>query len=217
MKLIERYKLDVDNPKGNGGFVWINSLFIEILTSDVKMLTFESLYSSLIVRLYDGGYIPKSEERQIEKIKYYLDNKTVLKLTDTNKYEELRVFTNGYYGRLGYWNKNLSDLVTQYTYQMWEDILDRNKTSNKITIVYIDTDRIFFKGDLDLFDIDFKYEIENIDQIYFKRVKQYIISKDGLISKRGYHIKGPKKYDDEGVVSEMRSINRSKKIDSILS
>ena len=72
-------------------------------------------------------------------------------------------------------------MVAQYLNSFYNDLLEVNK--NKI--LYIDTDTIFYCGELDLLGFNVNYDIEEIPYILIEELKRYVIKKEDFESK-GY-------------------------------
>jgi hypothetical protein len=67
MKLIESIKIRLLEDKDyiRRWFCWVNEDY-KILLEDINRLSFNSLYSNIIVGLYDSGYIDNKESSNIE-------------------------------------------------------------------------------------------------------------------------------------------------------
>jgi DNA polymerase elongation subunit (family B) len=198
MKLIDKYlsKIDLDNLKSYGGYNWINPYIKEVPLKNVMQLSFNSLYPNIICGIVESGLhkstscsdgLKKSLESFKEKFEYFDFNKRNLKLTNPSKYSELKKGINSFYGQLGFLSKtdmspNYPGFVTEYLRYYYDDLLSRNSGM----ILYIDTDTIFYVGEIDLLEFNIPYDIEHIDYIMFSEKKRYVMQKSEMITK-GYH------------------------------
>ena len=198
MKLLDKYKRAIDNPDyeftnsyQSGGFNWLNPIIKGVPMKDVKQLSFSSLYPNIICGLVESGYHEMASEKLklgmiefIEKFDYFSKNKLVIK-SDTNLYKEYKTYINSFYGTLGYMSKveeiDFITMVAQYLNAFYNDLLAVNK--NKI--LYIDTDTIFYCGELDLLGFNVNYDIEEIPYILIEELKRFVIKKEDFESK-GY-------------------------------
>ena len=198
MKLLDKYKVAIGNPDyeftnsyQSGGFNWLNPLIKGVPLKEVKQLSFSSLYPNIICGLVESGYHEMASEKLklgmiefIEKFDYFSKNKLVIK-SDTNLYKEYKTYINSFYGTLGYMSKiedvDFITMVAQYLNAFYNDLLEVNK--NKI--LYIDTDTIFYCGELDLLGFNVNYDIEEIPYILIEELKRFVIKKEDFESK-GY-------------------------------
>ena len=196
MKLLDKYKGAISNPDyeftnsyQSGGFNWLNPLIKGVPMKEVKQISFSSLYPNIICGLVESGYHEMASERVklgmiefIEKFDYFSKNKLVIK-SDTNLYKEYKTYINSFYGTLGYMSKvedvDFITMVAQYLNAFYNDLLEVNK--NKI--LYIDTDTIFYCGELDLLGFNVNYDIEEIPYILIEELKRYVIKKEDFESK----------------------------------
>lgn len=200
MKLIDKYlsKIDLSNLKNYGGYNWINPYIKEVPLKNVMQLSFNSLYPNIICGIVDSGLhdkdigaskdgLKKSLETFKETFEYYCNNRVSLKINNPEKYQELKKNINSFYGQLGFLSKtdmapNYPGFVTEYLRHYLDDLLSKNSGM----ILYIDTDRIFYVGEIDLLKFNIPYDIEQIDYIMFSEKKRYVMQKDEIIT-RGYH------------------------------
>ena len=219
-KLIELQESLTKDIKNNepitytGGFCWANDVFIDKILEDVNTLDYVSLYPNIVVMLYDEGFVDKSESENIEKIRYFLNNRKDLKL-DIAKYSDYKTFVNAYFGYLN--NRNIkinselskgliiSALICYYTKLLYEETLEINQN-----IIYIDTDRIFYIGDINLGDIDLESTKNRFDVLIMKQKKRYVAYDGHNITMKGVH-----KMKREEVENQMRSIIRNKKLNEL--
>ena len=225
MKLLDKYKRAIDNPDyeftnsyQSGGFTWLNPIIKGVPMKDVKQLSFSSLYPNIICGLVESGYHEMASEKlklgMIEfnqKFDYFSKNRSVLK-SDSEVYKEYKTYINSFYGTLGYMSKiedvDFITMVAQYLNAFYNDLLDVNK--NKI--LYIDTDTIFYCGELDLLGFNVNYDIEEIPYILIEEKKRYVIKKEDFESK-GY--RGYKGKNVQSAIDLLKTLVREDKIEKL--
>jgi len=99
--------------------------------------------------------------------------------------------------------------------------LIKNLLNSIDTWIYVDTDSIYFYGYIDFEKLDtflkkVSLRTSNVEFGYFKSKKNYIIYDDN-----GFNIKGFRKWGEtsdqrESIMSEIKMLNRDKKIDNLL-
>ena len=222
MKLLDKYKIAISNPDyeftnsyQSGGFNWLNPLIKGVPLKEVKQLSFSSLYPNIICGLVESGYHEMASEKLklgmiefIEKFDYFSKNKLVIK-SDTNLYKEYKTYINSFYGTLGYMSKiedvDFITMVAQYLNAFYYDLLEVNK--NKI--LYIDTDTIFYCGELDLLGFNVNYDIEEIPYILIEEKKRYVTKKEDFESK-GYRGKNV-----QSAIDLLKTLVREDKIEKL--
>ena len=196
MKLIEKYlsKVDFENIKTYGGYNYINPYIKEIPLKNVMQLSFNSLYPNIICGMVEAGIhktakenVQKSLESFKESFEYFDLNKRNLKLNDPDKYLEQKKNINSFYGKLGFLSNtdmapNYPGFVTEYLRHYYDDLLKRNQN----IILYIDTDTIFFAGEINLLEFNIPFDIENVEYVMFSEKKRYVMLKSEIVT-RGYH------------------------------
>lgn len=196
MKLIEKYlsKVDFENIKTYGGYNYINPYIKEVPLKNVMQLSFNSLYPNIICGMVEAGIhktakenVQKSLESFKESFEYFDLNKRNLKLNDPDKYLEQKKNINSFYGKLGFLSNtdmapNYPGFVTEYLRHYYDDLLKRNQG----IILYIDTDIIFFAGEIDLLEFNIPFDIENVEYVMFSEKKRYVMLKSEIVT-RGYH------------------------------
>ena len=222
MKLLDKYKKAIDNPDyeftnsyQSGGFNWLNPLIKGVPMKEVKQLSFSSLYPNIICGLVESGYHEMASEKLklgmiefIEKFDYFSKNRSVLK-SDSEVYKEYKTYINSFYGTLGYMSKiedvDFITMVAQYLNAFYYDLLEVNK--NKI--LYIDTDTIFYCGELDLLGFNVNYDIEEIPYILIEELKRYVIKKEDFESK------GYKGKNVQSAIDLLKTLVREDKIEKL--
>ena len=222
MKLLDKYKVAIGNPDyeftnsyQSGGFNWLNPLIKGVPLKEVKQLSFSSLYPNIICGLVESGYHEMASEKlklgMIEfnqKFDYFSKNRSVLK-SDSEVYKEYKTYINSFYGTLGYMSKiedvDFITMVAQYLNAFYNDLLEVNK--NKI--LYIDTDTIFYCGELDLLGFNVNYDIEEIPYILIEEKKRYVTKKEDFESK-GYRGKNV-----QSAIDLLKTLVREDKIEKL--
>ena len=221
MKLLDKYKIAISNPDyeftnsyQSGGFNWLNPLIKGVPLKEVKQLSFSTLYPNIICGLVESGYHEMASEKlklgMIEfnqKFDYFSKNRSVLK-SDSEVYKEYKTYINSFYGTLGYMSK-IEDVdfitIAQYLNAFYNDLLEVNK--NKI--LYIDTDTIFYCGELDLLGFNVNYDIEEIPYILIEEKKRYVTKKEDFESK-GYRGKNVQR-----AIDLLKTLVREDKIEKL--
>lgn len=207
MKLIEKYlnKIDLENIKICGGFNYLNPFIKDVALKNVNELSFNSLYPNIICGIVEAGLhnnlkdvepppgfpttsgIIKKLVEFKEKFEAFQRNRVDLKKNSPYRYAEIKAEINKFYGELYYMfpndKKNYAFIVTEYLKNYYEDLLECNPN----TILYIDTDTIYYTGEINLLDFNIPFEIENIDYIMFSDKKKYAMSKNNIMVTKGYH------------------------------
>jgi len=226
MKLLDKYKRAISNPDyeftnsyQSGGFNWLNPLIKGVPVKEVKQLSFSPLYPNIIYGLVESGYHEMASEKLklsmiefSEKFDYFSKNRSVLK-SDENLYKEYKTYINSFYGTLGYMSKvggevDFVTMVAQYLNAFYNDLLEVNK--NKI--LYIDTDTIFYCGELDLLGFNVKYDIVEIPYILIEEKKRYVTKKEDFEAK-GYH--GSKVKNVQRAIDLLKTLIREDKIEKL--
>jgi len=196
MKLIEKYlsKVDLGNIKNYAGYNWINPYIKDVPLKNVLQLSFNSLYPNIICGMVEAGVhktakenVQKSLESFKESFEYFDINKRNLKLNNPDKYLEQKKNINSFYGKLGFLSNtgmspNYPGFVTEYMRYYYDDLLKRNQN----IILHIDTDIVFYAGEIDLLGFNVPYDVESIDYIMFSEKKKYVMLKSEIVT-RGYH------------------------------
>jgi len=202
--MIQRY-IDRLGEKGSGGFfVWLDySMSCKIL-KNVKVLCFNKLYPTILMILYKKGIINIPED-DAKKMDHYLNN------IDLIKDDIDRMFVNGYYSKIDIDGRYK---ISYYAYLMYEEILEKNEN-----IIYIDTDSIYYIDNIDLFDIDLPFKIEELDYFVIANKKRFVQynSKKCIFEEKGFGRKttGLSTKSDK-YISEIRAEIRSDKLEKIL-
>jgi hypothetical protein len=225
--IIERY-VNKDNKELVGGFVHLNKKYTEILYKGVYKLEFKHLYSILIVRLYDAGYIKEEVvafaayfvhdalgfTEDIEKLKSYLFTQEHYQ----PKEEHWKFFVNGFFGKLYNRHANIANIIAIYMHLFYEELLEQ--TDN---ILYIDTDTIYYKDSLPqelLEELGLEYIITPVDYLYFLKKKCFVCVDETGFKAKGMIRKSGIMKEHQEIISNIKRIilaeYRNKQINSIL-
>lgn len=219
MKLIEKYKDRIDAYFQGyipGGFCWLNEDYKEILLENVNILNFTSLYPNIIVGLYDSGYIKEEESSNINRIRYFLENKNEIK-KENIVYIQEKTFINSYFGYLYKKYDNLyTGLITKYMDIFYTDFVKENSNN----LVYIDVDMIVYINDIKM-DIGLEFFLEKCEFFQINSKKRYVSFINNTFKVIGYNhrsnkikTKGDIKVDE--IKNKIISNIREKKLNKIL-
>jgi hypothetical protein len=164
-----------------GGFVYVN--IENILVDNINILSFCSLYPTIIKFLYQKNIIVNMVDYNLDSYSYLVDNFIILKNNlNIDEYKLLKIIINYKFGQLSKYfvkiGSNTSFIVSSFANVLMNKILELD---NKNNILYIDTDSIFyhnaFKVDLiyNMVDNLFRMELELNKTIYFIAKKRYIM------------------------------------------
>lgn len=208
------------------GFMWINDSIKSKIAEDIVITEYTNLYPHIIIDLFDNGFLPETESENISRIKFILENKEflTLKIQEDEQirqnWREAKQFINSYYGKLGnpfdMVNSKISShdpnsgIMAIRRLQKYLEIVYSNILSNNTSILYIDTDIIFSKGDINMdFSFDgIPYTKRNIDILVIENMKKYFYYDNGILEKRG-------SIDVDKYSTEIISIMRNRRLDNI--
>jgi hypothetical protein len=216
-KYLEKINFDYNTITTNYGYLYSKEDLFGNIIKDVKYIDFENLYSCLLIGFYDKGllcetvskYMDSSKEH-INDIKTYLRYKYEIKESSLNEYERLKVLTNSFISR--FFSKGessyLFNLCVLYLKEFYGEVLEFNKDN----ILYIDTDCIYYKGDIILPELPVLYHNKSeIDIMCFHGMKRYVGINNGKIISKGNFVR-----KDE-IVLKLKTELRESKINEILS
>jgi hypothetical protein len=198
------------------GFTYINPLIIDIPLKNVNSIKFGDLYPIILSGLVEEGYheiandkIKNSLIDYRKKVDFFINNKKELK-SNPNKYKELKKEINSFFGRLSYFNiieetPNYPLMVTKYMEKYYKDLLNVNKDK----ILYIDTDIVFYFGEIDILDIDIKYISKKIKYFLAKGEKKYLTFEDD------YFLRGLENNDAKEAINLIKNFIRNDKIEEL--
>lgn len=184
---------------------YINEIFREKLHEDIIKVDFKTLYSYVEITLFDCGLIDKKWQADIEKMRWFLENKENLKKSNDSKYEEYLIHCNSLYGKIR------SSLVCEYMSLYYKNLIEKYNDY----IIAINTDTIYFNfheieklREIEELN-DFDYSVFKVDYFYIEDQVKYIEQcGEIMIKKFGY--------TNDEVCNEIKSRIRNKKIDKLL-
>jgi hypothetical protein len=187
LKLL-RYKQS--NNIWNYGNIYLNDKYQNKICTNVKKITFYSLYPNLIIRLADNDIIKFNNNKYYLFFKYLYTNRA--KFKEYNTYIMVKIMINYFYGILSgeslQYFKNEKLINCQnfenfdiYKYGIYGNIL--NKLGDNL--IYLDTDEFYYKGDYE-FNFNLLFEIEDIDQLLIFQKKRYVEICNGTTKIKGF-------------------------------
>lgn len=187
LKLL-RYKHTAND--WNYGNVYLNDYYQNKICTNIKKLTFYSLYPNLIIRLADNDIINFNNNEYYLLFKYLYHNRS--KFKEYNTYIMVKIMINYFYGILSgeslQYFKNEKLINCQnfenfdiYKYGIYGNIL--NKLGDNL--IYLDTDEFYYKGDYE-FNFNLLFEIEDIDQLLIFQKKRYVEICNGTTKIKGF-------------------------------
>ena len=203
------------------GYINFEENYKNVMITDVYELSFNNIYANVIVGLSESGI--DFSPYDVPKLKSHLENKPI---KDSIDYVAWKFLVNSSYGEIYKINEFLAQYITQYNNFMLKDISDNNQS-----IIYIDTDTIYYTGDINLLDIDLKYEIRKLKYFFITAKKKMIrFYEDGDVKITGYQVArrsntnknvkeieiGNNIYSVNEIITQMKALNRNKQIDNIL-
>ena len=223
MKLAKEYsdKLtinsNINDPNYCHGVVHLNENKSKQILKDVNVIEFNYLYFNIIVGLYDNNMFGGKYTTEVERIRNFLTNRESYKKLNNYTYTSELVFSNSFFGVLIKNDIEFAELISQYAKIMWNDIQSNNNSDD---IIYIDTDMIFYKNDLNIRYINseyFPYETKKLSYLWMEGKKKYVYLHDNKIKSKGFYFKSGR-IDNIGINIEslLRSEQRSDKIGQLL-
>jgi hypothetical protein len=211
MKLLEKY-LDIIKDKdlefnyeNFKKVIYLNQNHKESILENLIRYDISSLYPNIIIGLYDKGLIEKKWKEDIDRVRWFLKNRSQLKsLPKSNEYEKWKIHCNSIYGKIK------SPLVVEYLGCFYKDIIEKYND-----IIYIDVDMIIIKQDcdieLELQVMNFDFDKSPVEYFYIENLKRYIIFSEGEFTHKGFR-SGVKR---EELINVIKSEIRNKRIDKL--
>ena len=178
--------------------LYLNSKYQKQLLRNTKMIQIQNMYPSIFVQMFDLGYLPKSEEPYINKIKKWLNRKELglLESLSNIQLQELRTFKNAYYGNLYRRNQELCKLLVEYVHVFYSKLVDKLSPSDiteSTSLIYFDVDVMFLEDNNKLIklvsehldEVDLEYDILDVDYLYIEGLKKYIWTSPSGIEVKG--------------------------------
>jgi hypothetical protein len=144
-----------DNSKGN-------------LYENITRIDFNSLYANIQIGLFNGGLIGEEWKDDIERVQWFLKNRTDLKRLSPGEYQKWKIHCNSLYDKIR------SPYVVEYLDMFYTDLIQKYGD----LIIHADVDTLYLninKGDKLISEInDFSYDIQYINYFYIEERSRYI-------------------------------------------
>ena len=175
------------------------------LYDNITRIDFNALYPNILIGLFNEGLLNEKWKNDINKVKWFLENRSDLKLLSPDEYGKWKIHCNSLYIKIK------SPYVVEYMNIFYSELIEKYGD----LIIYIDVDRIYFKLSKEEFQIktnleelnDFNYYVEFINYFYAEELKKYIEQDSfGQLACSGF--KEPNKTNLENLIK--REIRRRK-------
>ena len=163
------------------------------LYENITRIDFNALYPNILIGLFNEGLLNKKWENDINKVKWFLENRADLKLLNPDEYGKWKIHCNSLYIKIK------SPYVVEYMNVFYSELIEKYGE----LIIYIDVDRIYLKLKKEEFQSkthieelnDFNYNIEFINYFYAEELKKYIEQEEsGAVNVEGYRDETKKQY-----------------------
>jgi hypothetical protein len=162
-----------------GGFIWINSDHKDVIIENILVTDFTLMYPSIMYMIHDENIYSVDD---IDKIKFFIENKENLKLLSHSEYLKYKIEVNHIYGGLTFSGNITSHLISKYLNLFYNELLENNPHN----IVYIDTDRIISINSLNMLDCPLTYSTDTLTLGIIKEKKKYIVHDGNELKIKGY-------------------------------
>jgi REP element-mobilizing transposase RayT len=175
------------------------------LYDNITRIDFIALYPNILIGLFNEGLLNEKWKNDINKVKWFLENRTDLKLLSPDEYGKWKIHCNSLYIKIK------SPYVVEYMNIFYSEMIEKYGD----LIIYIDVDRIYLKLSKEKFQAktqieelnDFNYYVEFINYFYAEELKKYIEQDSfGQLACSGF--KEPNKTNLENLIK--REIRRRK-------
>lgn len=198
-KEIEKQKLKFYT----GGFVWVNPDHKDVIIENLLVTNFTLMFPSIMSMIHDENIYSVDD---IDKIKYFIENRENLKLQSHSEYLKYKIEVNHIYGRLSLSGNITPQLISKYLNLFYNELLKNNPHN----IVYIDTDQIISISNINMLDCPLDYSNETLTLGIIKGKKKYCIYDGYDIKIKGYPFR-----KHEEVKRELQSKIREIKLDKL--
>ena len=180
------------------------------LYEDLTKIDFNALYPTILIGLFEAGLIEEKWKEDIERVEWFLKNRSELKLLSPNEYQQWKIHCNSLYMKIK------SPYVVEYLNIYYSDLLEKYGDR----IIYIDVDLLILnikKSDFQKKEIiselkDFNYDITFINYFYAEELKRYIEQEEsGKINVKGYRDETKK----ENLLNLIKREVRRRKLDNL--
>lgn len=180
------------------------------LYENVTKIDFNALYLTILIGLFEAGLIDENWKEDIERVEWFLKNRSELKLLSPNEYQQWKIHCNSLYMKIK------SPYVVEYLNIYYSDLLEKYGDR----IIYIDVDLLILnikKSDFQTKEIipelkDFNYDVTFVNYFYAEELKRYIEQEEsGTINVKGYRDETKK----ENLLNLIKTEIRRRKLDNL--
>lgn len=180
------------------------------LYENVTKIDFNALYLTILIGLFEAGLIDENWKEDIERVEWFLKNRSELKLLSPNEYQQWKIHCNSLYMKIK------SPYVVEYLNIYYSDLLEKYGDR----IIYIDVDLLILnikKSDFQTKEIipelkDFNYDVTFVNYFYAEELKRYIEQEEsGTINVKGYRDETKK----ENLLNLIKREIRRRKLDNL--
>ena len=175
------------------------------LYEDLIKVDFNALYPTILIGLFEAGLIDEKWKQDIERVEWFLKNRSELKLLS-----QWKIHCNSLYMKIK------SPYVVEYLNIYYSDLLEKYGDR----IIYIDVDLLMLnikKSDFQTKEIipelkDFNYDVTFVNYFYAEELKRYIEQEEsGVINVKGYRDENKK----QNLLNLIKTEIRRRKLDNL--
>ena len=175
------------------------------LYEDLTKIDFNALYPTILIGLFEAGLIDENWKQDIERVEWFLKNRSELKLLS-----QWKIHCNSLYMKIK------SPYVVEYLNIYYSDLLEKYGDR----IIYIDVDLLILnikKSDFQTKEIipelkDFNNDVTFVNYFYAEELKRYIEQEEsGVINVKGYRDENKK----QNLLNLIKTEIRRRKLDNL--